>query len=69
MRGNRVLNNVLKFTVRNVGPGQFFRKSPSPVPSPANIASSHQGQMVPSPALVASPQMPNMQQRNGLHEN
>lgn len=56
---------AFKFTVRSVGPGQFFRKSPSPTTSPANIASSHQNQMVPSPALVASPQMPNMQQRNG----
>ncbi|XP_037048630.1 mediator of RNA polymerase II transcription subunit 15-like isoform X1 [Bradysia coprophila] len=59
-------NNQNMYQVRNVGPNQFFRKSPSPssTTSPANIASSHQNQMVPSPALVASPQMPNMQQRN-----
>lgn len=64
--GTILTSNCFLFTVRSVGPGsQFFRKSPSPTTSPANIASSHQNQMVPSPALVASPQMPNMQQRNG----
>lgn len=51
-------------------PQYNFRKSPSPsAPSPAGISQppSHLGQMVPSPALAPSPQMPNQQQphRNG----
>lgn len=49
--------------VRSVTPNQFLRQSPSPqVPSPAGINQGLQGsQMVPSPALVPSPNpMPNM---------
>lgn len=49
--------------VRSVTPNQFLRQSPSPqVPSPAGITQGLQGsQMVPSPALVPSPNpMPNM---------
>lgn len=47
-----------------------FRKSPSPsAPSPAGLSQppSHLSQMVPSPALAASPQMGSQQQphRNG----
>lgn len=54
------------YPVRNVGPGPYFRKSPSPsAPSPGNMGQPHQGQMVPSPALVPSPQMQMSQQRNG----
>lgn len=61
-------NSPNMYQVRNVGPqNPYFRKSPSPsAPSPANIGQPHQGQMVPSPALVPSPQMQNLmpQQRN-----
>lgn len=55
--------NVL-YQVRNTTPNQqFFRKSPSPS-APSPIGSSHPNQMVPSPALVPSPQVP-MPTRNG----
>lgn len=60
----------MMYQARTAGPNQqFMNKSPSPsVPSP-KPATSHQSQMVPSPALgsVASPQIPNLmpQQRNG----
>lgn len=50
--------------VRNTAPNQpYFRKSPSPsAPSPMGLPN----QMVPSPALVPSPQVTNiMTQRNG----
>lgn len=63
--------NMYQGIVRNVGPNQqyAFRKSPSPsAPSPANMGQAHPGQMVPSPALVPSPQMPSMMSqtpRNG----
>lgn len=63
-------NSPNMYQVRGVvPPSPYFRKSPSPsAPSPANLGQMHQGQMVPSPALVPSPQMPGMmpQQRNGM---